>query len=267
MCYTVEIDLFAGERYRLYLEEDYAEYDQWPERQALSNEQKRQRRERDKEQFLREFYADYDWGLYRWNEPEQEVRDLLRLIGQIDMLFGNRLPANNAELEEVMKDAVLEGWIIPEVDERQWAGSYAPAANAGPVTLNNDGILASAESFEPYRSAALRSGEPILSGPYDPSTQEAKLKAARGVSFDSAQPFEFEPDTLGGDVEELAATTNNPRYAARMLGYDQNTFSDMLHIFKPANGLGPADNVLFHDDGSVEFNGQMLDDNIHNYAP
>ena len=68
-------------------------------------------------------------------------------------------------------------------------------------------------------------------------------------------------------VEELAASTNSPRYAARMLRYDPHTFSDMLHVFKPANGPGPADNVIFHDDGSVEYNGQMLDDNIHDYAP
>jgi hypothetical protein len=83
----------------------------------------------------------------------------------------------------------------------------------------------------------------------------------------NAQPFEYQSDMPYGDAEELAATTNSPRYAAEMLGYDRNTFSDMLHVFKPANGLGPADNVIFHDDGNVEFNGQMLDDNIHNYAP
>jgi hypothetical protein len=52
-----------------------------------------------------------------------------------------------------------------------------------------------------------------------------------------------------------------------MLGYDQETFSDMLHVFKPKNGLGPADNVIWHDDGSVEFNGNILDDNFHDYAP
>ena len=82
-----------------------------------------------------------------------------------------------------------------------------------------------------------------------------------------AQPFEYTPDAVSGDVDELAASTNNPRFAAKMLGYDQNTFSEMLHVLKPANGLGPADNVIFHDDGGIEFNGQMPDDNIHDYAP
>jgi hypothetical protein len=82
-----------------------------------------------------------------------------------------------------------------------------------------------------------------------------------------AQPFDYVPDPLSNDTEDIAASTNNPRFAAKMLGYDKNTFSDMLHEFKPANGLRPADNVIFHDDGIVEFNGQMLDDNIHSYAP
>jgi hypothetical protein len=43
---------------------------------------------------------------------------------------------------------------------------------------------------------------------------------------------------VSGDVEELAASTNNPKYAAKMLGYDQNTFGDMLHNFKPTTALG-----------------------------
>ncbi|MGF6305362.1 hypothetical protein OKW42_008715 [Paraburkholderia sp. WC7.3d] len=118
--------------------------------------------------------------------------------------------------------------------------------------------------------------EPILSVQYDPASWQARLNAARAtrtgdrgalVVLGDAQPFEYVPDALSGDVVELAASTNNPRYAAKMLGYDKNTFSDMLHIFKPANGLGPADNVIFHDDGSVEHRGRILDDNIHDYAP
>ncbi|WP_157696150.1 hypothetical protein [Caballeronia temeraria] len=86
-------------------------------------------------------------------------------------------------------------------------------------------------------------------------------------SLADAQPFEYHPDDLSGDATELAASTNKPRYAAKMLGYDQHTFSDMLHRFKPENGLRGDDNVIFHDDGSVEFNKRILDDNIHDYAP
>lgn len=87
------------------------------------------------------------------------------------------------------------------------------------------------------------------------------------TALNNAQPFEYMPDVPSDDVLDLAASTNNPRFAAKMLGYDENTFSEMLHVFKPANGLRPSDNVVFHDDGSVEFGKQILDDNIHNYAP
>ncbi|BBP99856.1 hypothetical protein BSFA1_49850 [Burkholderia sp. SFA1] len=88
-----------------------------------------------------------------------------------------------------------------------------------------------------------------------------------GSLLGDVQPLEYQPDVLSDDVFELTAKTNNPRFAAKMLGYDENTFSDMLHEFKPRNGLGPADNVIFYDDGSVEFKKRILDDNIHDYAP
>ncbi|WP_198363660.1 VENN motif pre-toxin domain-containing protein [Burkholderia ubonensis] len=63
-----------------------------------------------------------------------------------------------------------------------------------------------------------------------------------------------------------ATSTKNPKFAAKMLGYDYNTFGNMLHVLKPANGLGPADNLIFHSNGDVEFSGKIID-NLHNYAP
>jgi hypothetical protein len=107
----------------------------------------------------------------------------------------------------------------------------------------------------------------IDSGADDSGDALAGDSGSTATRLGNAQPFEYIPNQLGGETEELAASTNSPRYAAKMLGYSQNTFSDMLHVFKPANGLGPADNVIFHDNGGIEFNGQMRDDNIHNYAP
>ncbi|RQV23766.1 hypothetical protein DF132_13745 [Burkholderia cenocepacia] len=80
-----------------------------------------------------------------------------------------------------------------------------------------------------------------------------------------AQPFDYAALAIGERVESLAAATNNPNFAAKMLGYDRKTFGQMLHILKPANGLGPADNVIFHDSGDVEFKGVIID-NIHDYA-
>nr|WP_284507283.1 hypothetical protein [Caballeronia sp. ATUFL_M2_KS44] len=87
------------------------------------------------------------------------------------------------------------------------------------------------------------------------------------TALSDAAPFDYVPDELSDDVLDIAASTRNPDYAAKMLGYDRDTFSKMLHLFKPRNGLGPADNVIFHDDGSVEFDGKILDEGIHDYAP
>jgi hypothetical protein len=80
-----------------------------------------------------------------------------------------------------------------------------------------------------------------------------------------AQPFEYAPGAVSGDVDELAASTNNPKFAAKMLGYDQDTFGDILHNFKPDNGLGPADNVIWHDNGDVYFKGNFIA-NFHDWA-
>ncbi|MPW09406.1 hypothetical protein GCT19_27760 [Paraburkholderia sp. CNPSo 3155] len=54
--------------------------------------------------------------------------------------------------------------------------------------------------------------------------------------------------------------------AAKMLGYQQNTFSDMLHAMKQYNKLRGDNNVIWHDDGDVEFNGVIID-NMHSWAP
>ncbi len=38
-----------------------------------------------------------------------------------------------------------------------------------------------------------------------------------------------------------------------------------MHNFKPDNGLGPADNVIWHDNGAVYFKGNFIA-NFHDWA-
>ena len=38
-------------------------------------------------------------------------------------------------------------------------------------------------------------------------------------------------------AEELAASTNSPDYAAKMLGYSRKTFGNMIHAMKDENDL------------------------------
>lgn len=105
----------------------------------------------------------------------------------------------------------------------------------------------------------------LASGVVSSFTDDASGEAGAATPLGDAQPFEYIPDALTDDVEALAASTNNPDYAAKMLGYDRKTFGYVLHEFKPANGLGPADNVIWHDNGDVYFNGNFVA-NFHDWA-
>ena len=67
----------------------------------------------------------------------------------------------------------------------------------------------------------------------------------------------------GANVD-LAASTKNPDYAARMLGYDRTTFGDMIHAFKKYYVIPPNGNLIWHDDGSTYYNGKYID-NFHNW--
>jgi filamentous hemagglutinin len=61
-----------------------------------------------------------------------------------------------------------------------------------------------------------------------------------------------------------ATSTKNPDYAAKMLGYDRETFGDMIHAMKFDLGLRGDDNVVWHINGDVEFRGQVIG-NMHDY--
>ncbi|WP_250471679.1 hypothetical protein [Caballeronia sp. GAFFF1] len=82
--------------------------------------------------------------------------------------------------------------------------------------------------------------------------------------FADVQPFEYVADDLSGDIDELAASTNNPRFAAKMLGYSSQKFREMVHRFKSTNGIGADDDLLWHDNGDVYLDGDYID-NFHDY--
>lgn len=84
----------------------------------------------------------------------------------------------------------------------------------------------------------------------------------------SAMPlrFNYVPDVLSENVEQLAASTNSPKFAAKMLGYDQKTFGKMIHVMKQENQLRGNDNVVWHDNGDISSKGVVID-NMHGYAP
>jgi hypothetical protein len=142
-----------------------------------------------------------------------------------------------------------------------------------------NGLFPSPYSSTPLRNPVARTGshpdgKPVLSVQCDPATWQTRLNAARaaragdrGAStpLGDAQPFEYVSDALSGDVVELAASTNNPNYAAKMLGYDRDTFGDMIHAMKYDLKLRGDDNVIWHDSGDVEFRKNTIG-NMHDYA-
>ncbi|HHL4081528.1 hypothetical protein [Burkholderia sola] len=86
-----------------------------------------------------------------------------------------------------------------------------------------------------------------------------------GAPLGDANVFDYADSPVSGDIQELAASTTNPNFAAKMLGYQRKIFGNMIHQMKDANDLGGADNVLWHDNGDVEFKGVVID-NMHNYG-
>ncbi|BAN22473.1 hypothetical protein [Caballeronia insecticola] len=105
----------------------------------------------------------------------------------------------------------------------------------------------------------------------DDSSGESMLKSFGdsggdgGSMLGDAEPFKYSPDELSDDSFDIAASTNNPSYAAKMLGYDRDTFGDMIHAMKYNLDLRGDDNVIWHDNGDVEFKKNIIG-NMHDYT-
>ncbi|NML98414.1 hypothetical protein HHL24_10670 [Paraburkholderia sp. RP-4-7] len=245
-----------------------------------------------------------------------ELREIQSFLRDTLNVVHRNLPSDNAGVERMLREAVADGRLVPVLNHGYAYSCRVSRPTPAPLrwpSYGGGGMVRATSYGSSWASSssALFDGEPILSGPYDPATQAARLSAARGAiaasgnggnllglletvagaalstgsgaddggdevaddgvftftSLGDTQPFEYTENTVSGDTEELAASTNNPKFAAKMLSYDYKTFGTMLHKFKDANGLGPADNSIFHDNGDMEFNGRIFEDSIHDYAP
>jgi hypothetical protein len=142
-----------------------------------------------------------------------------------------------------------------------------PAGAAAPATRAPDPHSGSGPSG--FRTGDRGGIDPHAQAAHDPIsvTDEAggsPLIAGWSSGLASGRP-ESKPRKPLPELE-LAASTMNPKYAARMLGYDMNTFGGMIHRFKPEHSLRPNDNLQFYDNGDVFFQGQYVG-NIHDFAP
>ncbi|MEM5373133.1 RHS repeat-associated core domain-containing protein [Paraburkholderia azotifigens] len=100
-----------------------------------------------------------------------------------------------------------------------------------------------------------------LSGNFASSSSTAA--PAAGSKLDGAA-IAMPNSDKAGSAQQIAASTNNPNYAAKMLGYDRVEFGAMIHQMKAENQLRGDDNVIWHDNGDVYFKGIQID-NMHNY--
>ncbi|SAL69773.1 hypothetical protein AWB74_04035 [Caballeronia arvi] len=303
---SVELEESTEMRCTLYELSAYeADYLSMPRISELSNEERRKQRERDKQDFLEWFWlSPLAGGLA--GEVGSEELDQLHEFARENQLHDARSRHLYKEVEDAIKEAVEDDLIIPVIDRTDdWCGGPTPALAPRAPSVSHGLMAESVDWFAPLSGTF--GSEPILSGPYDPSKQEALLKAARleggggggGGGFDwlgpaeaaagallggsrsyrdgysnpllksfgdgDAKPFEYVPDAPGNEVLELAAKTNNPDYAAKMLGYDRDTFGDMIHAMKYNLDLRGDDNVIWHDSGDVEFRRRIIG-NMHDYA-
>jgi len=242
--------------------------------------------EDDKRDFYRFFRPSYDFSRPLSSNVQaicSFLRDHLR-VSDWDM------PTDNAGVERALKQAVRDEMLVPVVNRRwrsypqtfrptpapeRWAqsggGSFAePRKSFHQMVMEGMGLDADAawDYLDKYDALVRRVDE--VNARYEVNgwdgggiglPNEAQSFA---TPLDDVQPFEYEPDAVSGDVEELAASTNNPNYAAKMLGYERKTFGDMIHSMKDDLNLGGADNVIWHDNGDVEFKGRVIG-NMHDY--
>ncbi|WP_245643672.1 hypothetical protein [Paraburkholderia oxyphila] len=153
--------------------------------------------------------------------------------------------------------------MVERIDAIQAANAAKRAAAA--ATSNGGDLLGAVEAA----AGAVFGGDDDSDDSGDDGTSNDDLFSADSgddsTPLGDGQPFAYQPDTPDGEVEELAASTNKENYAAKMLGYDRKTFGDMIHAMKYFYKLRGDDNVIWHDDGDVEFNGEIID-NVHNWA-
>lgn len=202
---------------------------------------------------LEEDRQDFD----RYFRPREDLRTIsggaaLRTIHSFLSEFLNvahwNLPADNAGIELILKEAVANGRLVPVINRS--GGTLDRVSRPAPAPLrwpsNGGGSGSGGQTCAVFSrvGSGLRSinDEPFLSGPYDPAAQEARLIAARAATaandgggdllgvveavasaalagdsssvagnsgytstlLADAQLFDYTPDAVGGDTEQIA---------------------------------------------------------------
>lgn len=258
-------------------------------------------READERVFALYFRPSYDLRTITGGNALQEIQ---RFLSDCLNVAHWNLPTDNTGIEGALKQAVADGKLV-SIIEREHLRTSSRTCRPSPATLrwtpSGGGYVSKPQvmSYGDFKALQQTTGEMSAGADYagsggssgfglmaiiesaasvvlgsddtDAASADDGAVAASDAGDDTSTPlgdaqlFDYTPDAVNDDTEDLAASTNNPNYAAKMLGYDRKTFGDILHDFKPANGLGPADNVIWHDNGDVYFNGNFVA-NFHDWA-
>ncbi|SAL76115.1 hypothetical protein AWB74_04941 [Caballeronia arvi] len=145
----------------------------------LSEAERRKQREQDKEDFLEWFWLSPLAGGLAGDVGVEELDALGEFAIENGLTRGHSRDTHE-QLEEAVKEAVEDDLVIPVIDRADdWGGGYVPA-DASQMSTLPDGPRVPGDLFPPL-SGAFGSGEAIVPGPYQPSKQEALLKAARSA--------------------------------------------------------------------------------------
>ncbi|WP_180970396.1 hypothetical protein [Burkholderia sp. WAC0059] len=169
------------------------------------------------------------------------------------------MPTDNDGIKRIFLRAMDDGQLVPIVTRHGWVDCTRtfrptpaplcwPSSNGGGTSavqvVPYAGLLSAIESagnddgkFSWLGVAEAATG--AVSGIGSDNNASGNHAADEGFSSDGSmrpggtQPFEYQPSNeLNNVSEELAASTRNPNYAAKMLGYDRDAFGDMVHAMK-----------------------------------
>lgn len=271
------------------------------EREWWERDERERQRDDDRSDFYRYFRPDDD---LRTITGKRNLSTVCAFLTEILAFAHWNKPKTNENIRRVLCDLVRDGQLVPYMNRewRQRPRVFRPTPgperwpSGGGHTGARRGTTEPVLTYAEFQALQRANGElPVLGislacGPGTSGSLVAKaggkVAAAEGPAFGSgpaagdstdrlavlptplrdARPFNYPKELQGGEVELVAASTNKENYAAKMLGYNRKVFGKMIHAMKQENQLRGDDNVIWHDDGSVEFRLEIID-NMHSYAP
>jgi hypothetical protein len=253
-------------------------------------EQKRKDRNKQIEQDRRDFDRLFRVSIDRQNaRTSDDFHTYVAFIREHLSISGMGTPVDGEDVTRILREAVHDGWLVPAI-HRAWLGSprvarpYAPQSwpkrapdpkptvygvrNGQFVPLDANGFFVDRTPYVPVASvsgAARSSGGTdwlgvveaaagaVLGGSGTLAVVDSFADGDESTPLGDAQPFDYRPDELSDDTEELAAGDGRP-------GNNQAQNKQFRAVVK-ALGLNQDQARQLHDDiqddDEMDFHGLM----------